>query len=95
MLSKRVVTLSCCLCLLITALKVNGNSNGEMAKAVGEVDLEGIALHFMSMIELKLKQGRDVSQYEVRLMAFLLNEIHKRIEAEREKNTVYWLLRQG
>ena len=73
------------------ALKVNG----EMAKAVSEVDLERIALHFMSMIELKLKYGRDVSQYEVRLMALLLNEIHKRIEVEREKNTVYWLLRQG
>ena len=93
MLSKRVL---CCLCLLIAVtLKVNASSNGEAVKAVSEFDLERIALHFMSMIELKLKHGRDVSQYEVRLMALLLNEIHKRIEAEREKNTVYWLLRQG
>lgn len=62
---------------------------------VDKLGLERIAFNIMSMIEFKLNRGDKVSEKEINLIKLIMNEIQRRIDKEREANTVYWYLRQG
>jgi hypothetical protein len=87
---KKVILL---LALELTMLATFTSANE--ANDVDKLSLERIAFNIMSMIEFKLNRGGKVSVKEINLIKFIMNEIQRRIEKEREANTVYWYLRQG
>ncbi len=83
--------------LLILAFEIAILTSVNIIRAsdVSEANLRRIALNFISMIEFKLHRGVQVKEMEMNFMTLLMKEIQKRLERQREANTVYWYLRQG